>query len=278
MDALRRQFSGDILDDEEEAILDAIEHLLSVCKSEKVLSKQLLSTLVLDFKPWNGSGARVVRRLLNICSSLCNTSPDLMQEISALQLLFDNGRRWLSPATSLMGGILHSSSPKSVMDDRGELRVSEKELLGLIDDLLVSVNLLVNTSEHMDAKVEIIIGFLAECPCPHMLSATIKLVHSMIVSPKADRANEFLFAFVSKGGVEVCMGLMRALALRGKFDHQLQGVQGLFAECVRLFGYMLETGCVSANKTTEVGGSKKVTKGSIERAVRYAFILSLIHI
>ena len=272
MDALRRQFSGDILDDEEEAILDAIEHLLSVCKSEKVLSKQLLSTLVLDFKPWNGSGARVVRRLLNICSSLCNTSPDLMQEISALQLLFDNGRRWLSPATSLMGGILHSSSTKSVMDDRGELRVSEKELLGLIDDLLVSVNLLVNTSEHMDAKVEIIIGFLAECPCPHMLSATIKLVHSMIVSPKADRANEFLFAFVSKGGVEVCMGLMRALALRGKFDHQLQGVQGLFAECVRLFGYMLETGCVSANKTTEVGGSKKVTKGSIERAVRYAFI------
>ena len=142
----------------------------------------------------------------------------------------------------------------------------------MIDDLLVSVNLLVNTSEHMDAKVEIIIGFLAECPCPHMLSATIKLVHSMIVSPKADRANEFLFAFVSKGGVEVCMGLMRALALRGKFDHQLQGVQGLFAECVRLFGYMLETGCVSANKTTEVGGSKKVTKGSIERAVRYAFI------
>ena len=69
-----------------------------------------------------------------------------MQEISALQLLFDNGRRWLSPATSLMGGILHSSSTKSVMDDRGELRVSEKELLGLIDDLLVSVNLLVNTS------------------------------------------------------------------------------------------------------------------------------------
>ena len=28
---------------------------------------------------------------------------------------------------------------------------------------------------------------------------------------------------------------------------------------------------MSANKTTEVGGSKKVTKGSIERAVRYAF-------
>ena len=271
MGALRQVMSGGALDDEEEAIIDALEYLLSVCKSNKALSKQLISSLVLDFNPWAGSGARLVRRLLSISSSLCNTSPDVMQELSALQLLLDNGRRWLSPATATTGGILHSDAAKSVMGDRGLLRISERESLTLIDDLLVSVNLLANTSEDMDAKVDIIIGFLSECPCPHMLAAAIKLVHSIVVSPKADRANEFLFAFMSKGGVEVCMGLVRSLALRGNFDHELHGAQSLFAACVRLFGYLLETGCVSANKTTEVGGSKKVTKGSIERATRYAF-------
>lgn len=269
MDALRNKLEGAELEDEEEAIVDALEYLLTV--SAKELSKQVVSALILNFKPWAGSGSRLIGRILSVCSSLCNTSPDLMHELSALQVLLDNGRRWLSPPTSITGGILHNKSAKSVMDDRGVLRISERESLGLIDDLLVSVNLLANTSESIDAKVDIIIGFLAECPCPHMLAATVKLVHSIIVSPKADRANEFLFAFTSKGGVEVCMGLVRALSLRGKFDHELQGAQSLFAACLRLFGYLLETGCVSANKTTEVGGSKKVTKGSIERATRYAF-------
>lgn len=271
LDALRQQFSGNSLEDEEEAVVDAVEYLLSVSETDEELSKKICLALVLDFKPWNGCGSRAVHRLLSISSSLCNTKAGLMQEVSALQLLLDNARRWLSPTTSIMGGILHNNSAKSVMDDKGDLRISEQESLLLMDDLLVSVNLLTNTNDHMDSKVDIIVGFLAECPCPHMLAATVKLVHSIIVSPNVARSNDFLFTFVSKGGVEVCMGLIRALALRGDFHHELKGVQRLFASCIRLFGYMLETGCVSANKTTEVGGSKKVTKGSIERAVRYAF-------
>ena len=79
---------------------------------------------------------------LSISSSLCNTKAGLMQEVSALQLLLDNARRWLSPTTSIMGGILHNNSAKSVMDDKGDLRISEQESLLLMDDLLVSVNLL----------------------------------------------------------------------------------------------------------------------------------------
>ena len=55
-----------------------------------------------------------------------------------------------------------------------------------------------------------------------MLAATVKLVHSIIVSPNVARSNDFLFTFVSKGGVEVCMGLIRALALRGDFHHELK--------------------------------------------------------
>lgn len=52
----------------------------------------------------------------------------------------------------------------------------------------------------------------------------------------------------------------------------------MFVECVRLFGYMLEIGCVSVNKMIEVGGSKKVIKGSIERVVRYVFIKGLVEL
>ena len=274
LDGLRRDlkdFSQSSIGDEEEAIIDALEYLLSVCKQDKQASKQLCSSLILDFMPWTGSGVRMIKRILCICSSMCNTNPDLMQEVSALQILLDNGRRWLSPKSSIMGGILHSNSAKSVMDDSGVLSVTEAESVSLIDELFVSVSLLTNTSGRMSSKVEIIVGFLAECPCPHMLAATVKLVYSIIISPNTERANEFLFAFVDHGGVEVCMGLVRALALRGKFDDELHGVQNLFASCVQLFGYLLETGCVSANKTTEIGGSKKVTKGSIERAVRHAF-------
>lgn len=271
LDAMRHQFSGDALDDEEEAVLDSLEHLISVVQGHKVLMKQVYTEIILDLRPWDGLGARGIRRLLNMCSAACNSSPQVMHQVGAFQSLLDNARRWLCPTSSMMGGILHNNSTKSVMDDKGKFRVSEVESLALIDDLLVSVNLLANTCDSMEVIVDIIVGYLAECPCPHMLAATVKLVHSMIVSPKSERANEFLFAFVARGGVEICLGLIRALSLRGKFDHKLQGVQTLFGVSISLFGYMLETGCISANRTTEVGGSKKVTKGSVERAVRYAF-------
>lgn len=114
---------------------------------------------------------------------------------------------------------MYSSFMKLVMDDRGELWVLEKELLGLIDDLLVFVNLFVNISEYMDVKVEIIIGFFVECLCFYMFLVIIKLVYLMIVLFKVDRVNEFLFVFVFKGGVEVCMGFMRVFVFRGKFDY-----------------------------------------------------------
>jgi len=259
------------VDDEEEAVLDGLEYLLSTCKHDKRASKQLCTSLILDFTPWSGSGARVLKRILCMCSALCNSSLILMQEAFALQSLLDNGRRWLSPHASTTGGVLHSSSSKSVVNDTKGLRITDAESISLIDELFVSVSLLTNTGDQISSKVEIIVGFLVECPCPHMLAATVKLVYSMIVSPNLERANEFLFAFVNQGGVEVCMGVVRALALRGKFDDELHGAHKLFAACIQLFGYLIETGCVSANKTTEIGGSKKVTKGSIERAVRHAF-------
>lgn len=190
---------------------ELVAAVVSLCQSPHCnigLKVHFFSNLLLDLKMWSGCSYGLQKKLLSSLADMVFTEATAMRAANAIQLLLDGCRRcyWLIHEDDSVDKFAIQKS-----------RRSAGELNALVDELMVIIELLVGSSTGPAASndVRCLIHFVLDCPQPNQVARVLHLIYRLVVQPNTSRATMFAEIFISCGGIEMLLFLLKKEAEAG---------------------------------------------------------------
>lgn len=190
---------------------ELVAAIVSLCQSPHCnigLKVHFFSNLLLDLKMWSGCSYGLQKKLLSSIADMVFTEATVMRTANAIQLLLDGCRRcyWLIREDDSVDKFAIQKSCRSA----GELNA-------LVDELMVIIELVVGSSTGPVASndVRCLILFVLDCPQPNQVARVLHLIYRLVVQPNTSRATMFAETFISCGGIEMLLFLLKKEAEAG---------------------------------------------------------------